>query len=444
MITMNDTTTRVLGAARQSKTRDRSVSLPTQRKGIQGWTDTNSGTLVKITTDASTSGGTSAFSRDGLGPYLTEPDKIAAWDVLVTAKLDRACRDVVDYINLRTWCDQHRKRFVILNQPLLDNGTPEGRVMGTVIAAFAQFEREMDCERAKERYDALMDAGRWPGGRLPYGFRYESERGELVPDDGRTADVLREMAAKAIDGKSYGQVAAWLNGGNGSVCHLTMIRRAWRVDTVRRVLRSPNTARLLGEARAAELRAALRKREQTRGERVGGHMLLRVAYCRTCQAPLYAQKKNRPSGGYYRCLNCRTCIRMDKLEQQVEACLLFVAGSLELTERKLVPGDDHQTAIHALERDVDALEKITGTETVIEAKRAEIAALRALPFAPDHYEPVPQGITVADHWAALDAEGRGSFLRKRGVRVFAGRTSVEFHGGWLIESESAEGWLFPL
>jgi hypothetical protein len=244
----------------------------------------------------------------------------------------------------------------------------------------------------------------------------------------------------AIAGKSNGQIQRWLNASG----HLTMIGREWREDTVRRVLRSPKTAELLGETKAAELRAALRSREQARGERVGGHMLLRVAYCRQCGAPLYCQKKNRPSGGYYRCLKCMIHMRMDKLEQSVENTLLFLCGELELVEYQLVPGDDHQAAIHALEREIYTLEKITGTDTVISAKRAEIEHLRALPFDPDHYEPVPQGITVTEHWDGLDDGGKGAFLRKRHVRVFADKHNFEFHGGLLAPDESDEGYLVPV
>jgi site-specific DNA recombinase len=418
------------------------MSPTVQRNAIRGWADSNGATVAKITEDLSTSGGTSAFNRKELGPWLTDPAKVAAWDVLVVTKLDRACRNVADYLKLRDWCKRHGKRFVILNNPELgDDDSPAGRAMGTVIATFSQFEREMGKERNKENYDATIELGHWPGGRLPYGWRYNRETSGLEPDSGGTADILDTMADMAIAGKSNGQIQRWLNDSG----HLTMIGREWREDTVRRVLRASKTAELLGETKAAQLRAALRSREQTRGERVGGHMLLRVAYCRQCGEPLYAQvKRDRPSGGYYRCLACKIHMRMDHLEERTEGALMFLCGDLELVEYRLVPGDDHQTAIHALERDIDALKKITGTDMVVEAKQAEIEHLRALPFDPDHFEPVPQGITIEAHWATLDDAGKGAFLRKRHVRVFADRHNFEFHGGLLEESEDSPGHLVPV
>ncbi len=412
---------RVLGAVRQSKTRDKAVSPEAQRKRIGEWAGANTAEIAKYTFDLSTSGGMSAFRRKGLGPWLTEPDKIATWDVLVATKLDRACRDVADYLKLRDWCERHGKRLVIINLPQLDDSTPAGRAMGTVTATFAQLEREMAKERNKERYDELIELGRWPGGRLPYGFRYNAEITKLEPDNGGTADILRQMADMAIAGKSQGQIAEWLNT-NG---HLTVIGRQWRTDTVRRVLRASNTAELLGETKAAQLRAALRAREQTRGERTNGHMLLRVAFCQQCEAPLYCQvKRDRPSGGYYRCLNCHTHMRMDHLERDAEGLVLATIGELELMKMELKPGDDHQAEIHKLERDIDALERITGTDTVIKAKLAEIKHLESLPFAPDHYEPVPQGIKIAKHWETLDSQGKGSFLRTWGLKIRADRSGI--------------------
>lgn len=434
---MEATKTRVLAAVRQSKTRDRAMSPEVQEKSLRGWAATNGAQVVKITRDLSTSGGLSCFKRKGLGPWLTEPDKIDAWDTLVCTKLDRACRDTRDYLKLRDWCQRHGKRLVFLNNPELDDSTPAGSAMGTVTAAFAQFELDMAKERAKENYDATIELGHWPGGRLPYGYRYNHDSQELEPDIGGRADVLNAVADMAIAGKSQGQIAEWLNGGNGTVCYLTVIRRQWRTDTVRRVLRSQSTMDLIGNTKAAQLRAALRDREQTRGERINGHMLLRVAFCRQCDGPLYCQvKRNRPSGGYYKCNACRIHMRKDRLEQFAEYALLDTAGSRELVKMALVPGDDHQTEIHELEHDIDALGKITGTEMVIKAKKTEIEHLRALPFDPDHYVPVPQGITVAEHWDTLDDAGKGSFMRTWGVTVKADKAGAKLHTGWLTVDDS--------
>src|ERR1035438_2673426 len=195
---------RVLGAARQSKTRDRSVSLPAQRGKITAWAKAHDCELIRITEDPSQSGGLSAFKRPDLGPWLTEPERVAAWDILVTTKLDRACRNTGDYLKLRDWCKANGKRIVLLNNPELDESTPAGKAMGTVTAAFAEFERDMASERRLETIATLDEQGRYSGGRVPYGYRADKRDDGfyVVPDDGATAEIARTMADMAIASQS--------------------------------------------------------------------------------------------------------------------------------------------------------------------------------------------------------------------------------------------------
>lgn len=402
-------------------------------------------TVAAITEDLSTSGGKSAFRRAGLGPYLTDQAKIDLWDTLVVTKLDRACRNVADYLKLAAWCDRNSKRFVVLDDPSLDTSTPQGRAMANMRAVFAQYEREMGKVRNKERYEELKETGKWVGGRVNYGYRHDKQTRQLVPDEGGTADVLRTMADMAINDQSQWTIARWLND-NG---HPTGTGKKWTQDTVRRVLWHEATAALLGEQKAGELAAALRRRERHGGERANSRGLLGVVFCAQCGKPLYCNiMPERESGGYYRHnrdksadIPCKVRVRRYDLEDKTEDSLLFLYGNLEYAEYEFVPGDDHQTAIHALERDIDLLEKVTGADTLIDAKRAEITHLREMPFDPDHFEPVPKGIKVRAHWETLDDQGKAEFLRKRGVRVIADKTHFEFHGGLLAEFESAPGTL---
>jgi hypothetical protein len=328
--------------------------------------------------------------------------------------------------------------MVVLNNPALDNTTAGGRALGTMTAVFAEFEREMAKERNKDRYDEVCDQGRWPGGRIPFGRRHDKASGQLVKDDGDggTFNTLSRMVDMAIAGKSHGQIREWLvaNGiGTNTRIHddegkRTSERKQWTVESVRVVLRSQSTAELLGETKAAQLRAALRTREQTHGERVGGYMLLQVAFCRICKGPLYGHKSSRS----YRCTTCNKYLGMKKLEGRILDFIRLEIGPLEYVKRVLVPGDDHQSTIHALEREIDTLEKISGTEVVIKAKQAEIDNLRSLPYDPDHYEPIGQGITVNELLDRLPTPGDiGSFLREYGTKIYADKNGIEPDLQWL-------------
>ena len=109
--------------------------------------------------------------------------------------------------------------------------------MATMRATFAQLEREMGQVRNRERYIELTGQGRWPGGRVPYGRRHDAESGQVVPETGGRADVLRQMTDKSISGQSHGQISEWLNQSG----HRTA-RGLERVPaTVRMVLRAQST-----------------------------------------------------------------------------------------------------------------------------------------------------------------------------------------------------------
>ena len=431
---------RVLGTIRQSKTKDRAVSPEVQRARITTWAELNSHQVVKITEDLSRSGSVSAFARPELGPYLSDPAYVATWDILVATKLDRACRNAADYLRLREWCTRNKKRLVLLDNPDLDTSTPSGRAMGGVQAVFAEFERDMASERRRETLAELHEQGRFPGGIVPYGWRADKRDDGyfLVPDDGRTAETVRHIATMAIAGKSNGQIQQWLND-NG---HLNSVGKSWTRERVRAVLHSDNMAGILGDLEHARLRAALRSRIRPAGERIGGHMLLRVAYCRQCEhhPPLYAAVKKTRKQHYYRCTECGMWLRMELLEQFVEQRLIGSYGQRQVTKPVLIPGDDHQTRIRALERDIERLADIEGTDMVIQAKQTEIDVLRAAPFEPDRWVHEPIGVTVAEHWRSLDRDGKGSFLRQWGVRLLADRRGGELRSGWLAVDEPA----FPM
>jgi site-specific DNA recombinase len=416
---------RVLGALRQSKTKDRAVSIDAQRKAIERWAKTNEHTIVKFTEDLSTSGKLSAFKRPELGSYLTDPHHIATWDILVTLKIDRACRSTLNFLELTKWCADHGKSFVSLKEGI-DMSTAQGRQAARDAASRAEWERDMASERSLESRAELLEQGRWTGGRVAYGYRAEEREDGfyVVPDSKATARVTRKMAFDAIEGKSNRQIARWLNDEGIP----TGLRKTWLVETVRQILWSDNMAGLLSEDAYAALRAALRTRRQHRGQWSSGeHLLLRVAICARCSdethaVPLYGTKKSdRPDR--YRCVKCNTSVRKDWLENELEAELRGRWGNSPYAVPRVIPGDDRAAEIKRLERNLESAKAMEYVDTT--ALEAKIDELRNAPYEPDRIVYEPTGQTIAEHWDALtsDAE-RGEFLRLNKVRVLAAAPKV--------------------
>jgi DNA invertase Pin-like site-specific DNA recombinase len=70
-------------------------------------------------------------------------------DTLVVTKLDRFARSTVDAINTVKELFERGVKVHILNMGLVEN-TPTGRLIFSVMSAFAEFERDMIVERTKE------------------------------------------------------------------------------------------------------------------------------------------------------------------------------------------------------------------------------------------------------------------------------------------------------
>ena len=75
--------------------------------------------------------------------------KLQPGDTLVTSKLDRLARSVTDGVKLINGLLERGVVVHVLNMGLMDN-TPTGKLIRTVMLAFAEFERDMIVERTQE------------------------------------------------------------------------------------------------------------------------------------------------------------------------------------------------------------------------------------------------------------------------------------------------------
>jgi DNA invertase Pin-like site-specific DNA recombinase len=111
-------------------------------------------------------------------------DYVRAGDVLVITKLDRLGRSVKNLIELAERLDKAGVGLLVLHQGI-DTTTPTGKMLFHVLAAIAEFERDLISERTKDGLTAARARGR-KGGRRPV----------LTPDKLATARTL-------VDGKQH-------------------------------------------------------------------------------------------------------------------------------------------------------------------------------------------------------------------------------------------------
>lgn len=88
---------KALGVVRLSLLTEESTSPERQREQITYTVKARGGELVHIVDDLDVSGSVSPFEREQLGPWLTDPGKIAQWDTLIVTKLDRQSRSLINF-----------------------------------------------------------------------------------------------------------------------------------------------------------------------------------------------------------------------------------------------------------------------------------------------------------------------------------------------------------
>ena len=195
--------------------------------------------------DLDVSGAVSPFDRPQLGPWLKRSDD---WDGLIVAKYDRSTRSLLDFLVLYKWLQERGKTLIWIDPPL-DFSTPFGKAMANMLITFAELELAVITERIREAWHALREAGKWPGGTVPFGripVRAEPKGWRLVPDP-EYAPVVVEMVRRYLAGHSFHMLSRWLNEqGIPASRDAQRLRndkpakgKGWTPATVQKVLTSP-------------------------------------------------------------------------------------------------------------------------------------------------------------------------------------------------------------
>ena len=122
--------------------------------------------------DAGLSGGT--LERPALKRLLQdiEANKV---DCLVTYKIDRLSRSLMDFAKLVEIFDRHEVSFSSVTQAF-NTATSMGRLTLNVLLSFAQFEREVTAERIRDKFAASRKKGIWMGGHPPLGYDIQDRK----------------------------------------------------------------------------------------------------------------------------------------------------------------------------------------------------------------------------------------------------------------------------
>lgn len=157
-----------------------------------------------------------------------QDDRISA---LIVYRYDRVARSPKDLILLVDMLHSKGIDFLSVAEKF-DTTTPSGKVMMIMVAALAQFERDMTIERVTEAMWHKARKGDFCGGQPPYGYDVK-DKGLIVNED--EAGIVKEIYRKFYEVRSFRAVVHWLNNKQ----YKTKRGQEWPSSTVKRILQNP-------------------------------------------------------------------------------------------------------------------------------------------------------------------------------------------------------------
>jgi DNA invertase Pin-like site-specific DNA recombinase len=316
---------------------------------------------------------------------------------VITPNQDRLGRNlalVLDFVQL---CHLQGVALRDLNGRELEVKTADGRLMTTLLGALDQHRSQLYGEKTRRHLQAAREQGFPARPRVPFGLRkLRDEAGRFVGIDidpvtgplarhrvewflkeglSLTALCVRINNEQPEHPMQMRQLRRWLESP------LLTGRMAWQKDDAGRfqqVATDQTFPALISDAEHAAIKVrmeAMTTNQGVRGRTV--RMFTGLTRCADCRKAL-SYKLSGQSTWYLRCANnaCKSRNRM------VRADLVFAVLQYSLPEhaRALVPllqqPEVDPPEVAALLAEITTLEKISGTDAVVEAKRGEINALR--------------------------------------------------------------------
>jgi site-specific DNA recombinase len=448
-----------------------------KRKDIEVWAEAE---------DLDVSGGKPIRTRPKIGKLLSL-EFLDEWDVLILYKLDRGFRNHLDFVTFyHEYCEQYGKKIVSVGEEGLDMSTPMGRMFAGILVQFAEWELHTISERRTRAMSVMRREARYPGGPYPFGYEpfqdgaYWYLRPHLV-----YAKEVEQMALALVSGKPTTSIAADLNArGIPTIKSLqkdpsSKKTYTWTASTIRHILssdvirgyvmHSPDWRRvppvrvvgadgefvrrepLIDDELWFKVQEVLTANTRPKsGIRFGASLLLRVGFCGYCGGALHRVNRTFPVSSkfpdgkeyrYYFCQYRRSELKgsqqkCDKLgsvptgalDEAVSAKLLEVIGHYELTEKRVIEGDDHSATLKKLGMQIADLTTqhyvnngVPDFYKRMSELEAEHARVSALPREKPKVRRIATGKTFRQRWEEMDDEQRHAYLKSAAVHALVVR-----------------------
>jgi site-specific DNA recombinase len=437
---------------RLSNSTDSSTSIERQRAACTSYAEAREFTVVAEYVDDGVSGAKEALKRPGL-TQVVNGAQAGQFDVLIVAKLDRLARSVRVFDEVRLTLERHDVELVSVAEAL-DMTTPAGRMVATVLASFAAFERERTSERVLESQKALAAAGRYSGHRVPYGWRSAAQSsgpGRTLRLDEQKAAHLRHVVELVVAGVPVSKARCMVGEGLPGETSLRKLLRSQtllgRITRQGQPVTGPNGMPLVAyeplidlaqwKALQESLDTLRQPKERTRGlpSLLGGIMT-----CGDCGKAIMTHTQKRTTGNS-RAYRCCSQMLMEVVDNIVVGQFLGAVGRLEVVKQVQTSTPDADALLVAMERRESVRRLfVAGLLSEDEVTRDlgllnETIALLNTANTEVEVETVHTGQTFSEVWQKADLVSKRGILRgavssltlERGVRGDAER--VQLHLG---------------
>ena len=316
---------------------------------------------------------------------------------VITPSQDRLGRNlqlVLDFVQL---CHLQGAKLLDLNGRELEVRTADGTLMTQLVAALDQHRSALYSEKTRRHLQASREQGLPARPRVPFGLmkvRNDAGRFVAIDLDPIAAPMARQRVEWFLSGDSLTgvclriqreqpghsmqmrQLKAWL------MSPMLTGRLCWHKDkngVFSKVATEQTFPALVSDAEHEAIKVRLAAASTQQGLRGRApRMLTGLVRCADCRRTL-THKLSGTSTLYLRCalIGCKRrnrMIRADQVFQVLQYSLSEHARALlPILQRPAV--DPPEVAV--LQREIEQLQGISGTESVVEAKRAEINRLRA-------------------------------------------------------------------
>ncbi|MEU8878576.1 recombinase family protein [Streptomyces hydrogenans] len=429
--------------------------------------------VVHIATDTNVSGASRLEDRPGMREVLSWLPRA---DFVLASKLDRYARSVLEFQRLLRAADSTTTTIVTADGVV----SPENAsIIINVLAAFAEYERDMITARITDSKKHFRARGNHLGGLAPYGYvtvgPVNNKRWAI---DEPAAAILRECADRLINhGASLAGLTRDLNA-RGILPPADHARQRdgrklrnqrWHTTTLRDVLYTPT---LRGWAIQAEpgskrgaltnqpvldtegnpistgpaildaetwsaVRAVLDNKAKGRGvDRTGKSLLLHIARCSECDGPMYRSRRTI-NGKDFSTYSCPKAVG----KRGIHRPNVVIARQLqELVTEHFLKRFGGMALMHWAEPDGSAVLQLSEVDGQIKRLAGNLSQLdpngtsaqlvigqltalekrqAELKAEAEHAEGrwVSTNRTIAGEWEQRDEEGRRSLLADLGARV---------------------------